>query len=85
MGSGDSTLGELLVTTFFESRNPSPGLLEGALPSQDKLLAHSGQFVGWLLASENGNASKGFARRSISLANTLLQHGQYTSLEVTSV
>lgn len=85
IGSGDLTLGELLVSSFLESSNLGPSLPEGALPSQDKLLAHSWQFVNWLLSGENGNSSQGFSGRAISLSNILLQHGQYSSLEVTCV
>lgn len=85
IGSGDLTLGELLVSAFLESSNPGPSLPEGALPSQDKLLAHSLEFVNRLLSGENGNSSQGFSGRAISLSNILLQYGQYSSLEVTFV
>ncbi|XP_024389835.1 nuclear pore complex protein NUP160 isoform X1 [Physcomitrium patens] len=81
MVSGESTLGEMLVSTFLESDKSSLSLPEGALPDQDMLLSHSWQFVKWLLLGENGKSSQGFPGRAISLSNILLQHGQYSSLE----
>lgn len=85
MGSGDLTLGELLVSAFLDPRNAGSSLPEGALPRQDNLLAHSWQFVNWLLLGENGNSSQRFSGRAISLSNILLQYGQYSSLEVKSI
>lgn len=81
MGSGDLTLGELLVSAFLDSSNSGSSLPEGALPRQDNLLAHSWQFVNWLLLGETGNSSQQFSKRAISLSNILLQYGQYSSLE----
>ena len=82
MGSGDLTLGELLVSAYLDSSNSGSSLPEGALPRQDNLLAHSWKFVNWLLLGENGNSSQQFSKRAISLSNILLQYGQYSSLEV---
>lgn len=82
MGSGDLTLGELLVSAFLDSSNSGSSLPERALPRQDNILAHSWQFVNWLLLGENGNSSQQFSKRAISLSNILLQYGQYSSLEV---
>ncbi|KAG0622512.1 hypothetical protein M758_3G102700 [Ceratodon purpureus] len=81
MGSGDLTLGELLVSAFLDSNNSGSSLPDGALPKQDNLLAHSWQFVNWLLLGETGNSSQQFSKRAISLSNILLQYGQYSSLE----
>lgn len=82
IGTGDLTLGELLVSAFSEANNMKSSLPEEVIPNYDKLLADSQQFINWLILGDTGGSPVAFSGRAISLSNILLQYGQYGSLEV---
>lgn len=81
LGVQEATLAEILLSSCSKSLSKGPVPRSKGFLTSDYLLYATKIFTSWLMWGEDSDQSESLSSHSVTLAATLLKHGQYTALQ----